>query len=67
MLSKAVSQARSNQFVKFLTRGVYAPGNEPHVFINKHTRVVVQGMTGKHVSETVLLSYLTCIVGYIPH
>jgi succinyl-CoA synthetase alpha subunit len=31
-------------------RGVYAPGNEPHVFINEHTRLLVQGMTGKHGS-----------------
>ena len=33
------------------SRGVYAAGNEPHVFINKHTKVIVQGMTGKHVSK----------------
>jgi len=22
-------------------RGVYAPGNEPYVFINEHTKVIV--------------------------
>merc|ERR1740139_805797 len=27
-------------------RGAYAPGNEPYVFINQHTRVLVQGFTG---------------------
>merc|ERR1740139_1366795 len=27
-------------------RGAYAPGNEPYVFINYHTRVLVQGFTG---------------------
>jgi hypothetical protein len=31
-------------------RGIYAPGTEPHVFINEHTKVICQGMTGKHVS-----------------
>jgi len=30
-------------------RGLYAPGTEPKVFINKHTKVICQGMTGKHV------------------
>lgn len=29
-------------------RGIYAPGTEPHVFINQHTKVICQGMTGKH-------------------
>ena len=52
MLTKALQNTltKPNQFVQFMSRGVYAPGTEPHVFINKHTRVVVQGMTGKHVS-----------------
>ena len=54
MLSKAFlakQMTQPNKLVSFLTRGVYAPGTEPHVFINKHTKVVVQGMTGKHVSS----------------
>jgi hypothetical protein len=52
MLSKTISNnlTKPSQFVAFVSRGVYAPGTEPHVFINKHTRVIVQGMTGKHVS-----------------
>jgi succinyl-CoA synthetase alpha subunit len=29
------------------TRG-YLPGQEPAVFINEHTKVICQGMTGKH-------------------
>jgi succinyl-CoA synthetase alpha subunit len=29
-------------------RGVYKAGTEPKVFINKHTKVICQGMTGKH-------------------
>ena len=32
------------------TRGVYTDETRPYVFINEHTKVIVQGMTGKHVS-----------------
>jgi succinyl-CoA synthetase alpha subunit len=35
-----------NPMVSQAARGAYAPGNEPHVFINEHTRVLVQGFTG---------------------
>lgn len=31
-------------------RGVYTNETRPYVFINQHTRVICQGMTGKHVS-----------------
>ena len=44
MLSKAFlakQLTQPNKLVSFLSRGVYAPGTEPHVFINKHTKVVV--------------------------
>ena len=34
------------------TRGVYTDETRPYVFINEHTKVIVQGMTGKHVSLT---------------
>lgn len=27
----------------------YSKGQEPHVFINQHTKVICQGMTGKEV------------------
>ena len=54
MLSKALlskqALTKPSTLVATASRGVYAKGTEPHVFINKHTRVVVQGMTGKHVS-----------------
>ena len=33
------------------TRGVYTDETRPYVFINEHTKVIVQGMTGKHVSR----------------
>ena len=32
------------------TRGVYTDETRPYVFINEHTKVICQGMTGKHVS-----------------
>ena len=32
------------------TRGVYTDETKPYVFINEHTKVICQGMTGKHVS-----------------
>ena len=31
-------------------RGVYTDDTRPYVFINEHTKVICQGMTGKHVS-----------------
>lgn len=31
-------------------RSYYKPGHEPAVFINKDTKVICQGMTGKQVS-----------------
>ena len=33
---------------KFAQR-FYAKGQEPSVFVNKYTKVICQGMTGKHV------------------
>ena len=35
-------------------RGVYTDETRPFVFINEHTKVVCQGMTGKHVSNNKL-------------
>lgn len=32
------------------SRGVYTDETRPYVFINEHTKVICQGMTGKHVS-----------------
>ena len=50
MLSKAFTKGTQN-LMKVASRGVYTDATRPHVFINKHTRVLVQGMTGKHVSS----------------
>jgi hypothetical protein len=32
---------RSNNFMPMAVRGVYAPGTEPAVFINEHTKLLV--------------------------
>eukprot|EP00347_Sterkiella_histriomuscorum_P014445 403360836 len=45
---QALTKGQQSSLLGFTKRGVYAPGNEPHVFINKHTKVICQGMTGKH-------------------
>jgi len=34
--------------MKTAQRGVYTDATRPHVFINEHTKLLVQGMTGKH-------------------
>ena len=56
MLSKAFSKTflqRSSQIMgatSVASRGVYTDETRPYVFINEHTKVICQGMTGKHVS-----------------
>ena len=50
MLSKALRQTQSKGLVSMMKRGVYTKETKPFVFINQHTKVLVQGMTGKHVS-----------------
>lgn len=57
MLQKVVGTIeRSHATRRALTvapkRTIYAAGTEPKVFINKHTKVITQGMTGKHVSHS---------------
>lgn len=47
MFSKVAKSSKS--MYSLTTRGIYAPGTEPFVFINAHTKVICQGMTGKHV------------------
>jgi len=46
MLSKTLAQSRG--VVQMMKRGIYTKETQPHVFINQHTKVLVQGMTGKH-------------------
>ncbi len=49
MASKGLLRAPAS-LLGLSQRGIYAKGTEPHVFINEHTKVICQGMTGKHVS-----------------
>jgi hypothetical protein len=53
MLSKIVNGTfvkNTTKTVNVMSRGVYTKETKPHVYINQHTKVLVQGMTGKHVS-----------------
>ena len=50
MLSRAFARTQLKNVVNTMQRGVYTKETQPHVFINEHTKVLVQGMTGKHVS-----------------
>ena len=56
MFSKSLLSAQralaNRSILNAAQRGIYAPGTEPHVFINEHTKVICQGMTGKHVSPS---------------
>lgn len=47
------------------SRGVYTAETQPYVFINKHTKVICQGMTGKHGTfhTEQSLAYGTKVVG----
>jgi len=40
-LSAMPKASMMNPLVSVPVRGVYAPGTEPKVFINKHTKVIV--------------------------
>jgi len=54
MLNKAFATAtrqmiaRPSAIMPLAARGVYTADTKPYVFINEHTKVLVQGMTGKH-------------------
>ena len=54
MLSKSFTKGLLNRatpmFGAAASRGVYTDETRPYVFINEHTKVICQGMTGKHVS-----------------
>lgn len=69
MFSKSLLSAQravvSRSMVNTAQRGIYAPGTEPAVFINEHSKVICQGMTGKHVSSEATFS--TVSLGHFPH
>jgi hypothetical protein len=54
MLTKVLARSQRNM-LNVMSRGVYTKETQPYVFINEHTKVLVQGMTGKHVSYTLNL------------
>ena len=63
MLSRVIN--RSKPIVSQIQRGIYTKETQPYVFINQHTKVLVQGMTGKHGTfhTQQSLEYGTKIVG----
>jgi hypothetical protein len=48
MLSRVFNKVKPTQLVNAMQRSVYTKETQPYVFINQHTKVLVQGMTGKH-------------------
>ena len=54
MLTKVFSNmmrgSNTSGMTTIVKRGAYTAGQEPKVFVNKNTRVLCQGITGKHVS-----------------
>lgn len=84
MLAKAFSQfskqalinpSNSQAMLSLMRRGAYTAATQPNVFVNKHTRVICQGMTGKHVSISTppilkthfLRLRLNSCIGNLPH
>lgn len=55
MISSTIVKRGKSSLFKAAQR-FYSKGQEPHVFVNKHTKVICQGMTGKHVSVVSLES-----------
>ena len=54
MLSKCLAKSLLTRATPVMgsavCRGIYTDDTRPFVFINEHTKVICQGMTGKHVS-----------------
>merc|ERR1712166_563057 len=65
MLSKVIQQSLAKNSVAALATRDYLAGQEPHVFINQHTKVICQGMTGKHGTfhTEAAIAYGTMMVG----
>lgn len=49
MISSALIKRGKSSLFRAAKR-FYGKGEEPHVFVNKYTKVICQGMTGKHVN-----------------
>lgn len=65
MLNKIIQSGFGKQIVNVARRGAYTAETKPYVFINQHTKVLVQGMTGKHGTfhTQASIEYGTKIVG----
>ena len=48
--TRKMLSANPMSLMPMAARGVYTADTQPYVFINEHTKVLCQGMTGKHVS-----------------
>ena len=64
MLSRVLARAQGKSIMNVMSRGVYTKETQPFVFINEHTKVLVQCMTGKHVSITFNIKNG---IGNLPH
>jgi len=73
MLSKTFASTtrqmltRPSNLVTMAARGAYTAETKPYVFINEHTKVLCQGMTGKHGTfhTEQSIAYGTKVVGGI--
>jgi hypothetical protein len=50
VFSNTLRASNTSAMTSIVKRGAYTAGQEPKVFVNKNTRVLCQGITGKHVS-----------------
>ena len=65
--SKNIAAPKKSALVNTMYRTAYTKETQPHVFINQHTKVLVQGMTGKHGTfhTEQSIAYGTQVVGGI--
>ena len=50
VFTNTIRSSNTSAMTTIVKRGAYTAGHEPKVFVNKNTRVLCQGITGKHVS-----------------
>ena len=56
VFTNTIRSSNTSAMTNIVKRGAYTAGQEPKVFVNKNTRVLCQGITGKHVSNCYLRS-----------
>ena len=52
VFTNTIRSSNTSAMTTIVKRGAYTAGQEPKVFVNKNTRVLCQGITGKHVSPS---------------